>query len=330
MSERTRDIVMIGSSAGGVEALPRVLQQLPKDFPASVFVIQHLAPTGRPYLADILARSSPLPVSWAEQGDKIHRGRVYVAPPDTHLLFTDDHIALNRGARENFSRPSIDKAFRSAASVHGNRTIGVLLTGMLDDGVSGLRAIRQAGGIVVVQDPEDAAFPELPSRALEAVTPDHLLPLVNIPQILRARVSDEVSPQTVPQGIALEAAIDRIAHATPQELARLGPQSAIMCPECSGPMWELGDAAQRRYRCYLGHAVTASQVLEHSANEVEQALWSAVRALEERAMTLQTLANDAGKAGNHQVLQLYSQRAKEAQKQADLARSFMFDLMRPK
>jgi two-component system chemotaxis response regulator CheB len=330
MADQTRDIVMIGSSAGGVEALPQLLQRLPKDFPAGIFIVQHLSATGRPYLVEILSRTSALPVTWAEQGDRIEHGHVYVAPPDVHMLFTDSHLALNRGARENFSRPSIDKAFRSAAAVHGTRTIGVLLTGMLDDGVAGLRAIRDAGGVVIVQDPDDAAFPELPSRALQALAPDHLLPLGAIPQLLQAKVIEAARKQATPQLIALEAALDRLAQATPQELARLGPQSAIICPECAGPTWEIGDEKQRRYRCYLGHVVTAAEVLEHGEQEVEQALWSAVRALEERVMTLSQLARDCERSGNRQSVEIYDSRAKEARHQADLARQFMFDLIRPK
>ena len=141
---RTRDVVVIGTSAGGVEALPRLLAQLPASLPASLFIVQHLSPTHNPYLVEILKRDSPLPVSWAEQGEPIERGHVYVAPPDVHLLFADDHLQLSRAVRENHARPSIDRLFRSAAAQLGGRVIGVLLTGMLYDGVAGLRAIREA------------------------------------------------------------------------------------------------------------------------------------------------------------------------------------------
>ena len=325
---RTRDVVVIGCSAGGVDALPRILHQLPSRLPASILIVQHIAPTKNPYLVDILQRSTALAVGWAEQGERIEHARIYVAPPDVHLMIADSHLTLTRGARENHARPSIDKLFRSAAATHGSRTVGVLLTGMLDDGVAGLRAIRDSNGFVIVQDPEDAAFPELPSRALEAVVPDRVLPVDRIASAIASTVMDPVSVHEIPGDLALEAALDRAGSATPAQLERLGPQSSITCPECRGPLWQLGDDETRRYRCYLGHAVTARALLAKGAVEVEAALWSAVRALNERAMTFETLAHDAEKAGNVQAAGTYAQRARESRTQADLARQFMLDLVR--
>jgi two-component system chemotaxis response regulator CheB len=176
----TRDIVVIGTSAGGIDALPRLIGHLPPGLPAALFVCQHLAATKDPQLANILRRSSALPVSWAEQGERIRRGHVYVAPPDLHLTFIDDHLRLARGPRENYARPSIDRLFRSAAQIHGGRVIGVILTGMMSDGVAGALAVQQAGGRVIVQAPSDALFPELPSRTLAVLTPDATLPVEQI------------------------------------------------------------------------------------------------------------------------------------------------------
>jgi two-component system, chemotaxis family, protein-glutamate methylesterase/glutaminase len=201
---------------------------------------------------------------------------------------------------------------------------------MLDDGVAGLRAIRDAGGKVIVQDPDDAAFPELPSRALVALSPDRVLPVDGIVGALHVMIRDQVVDHTVPHAIALEAALDRKVKATPEELARLGPQSAIACPECSGPTWQIGEEDNRRYRCYLGHVVTARELLVQGAIEIEAALWSAVRALNERAMTLETLAKDSERSGNPQSAAIYQSRAAETRTQADVARQFMLDLMQPK
>lgn len=181
-----RSLVVVGASAGGVTALPKLVQQLPADFPAAVCIVQHMAAVREPHLVDIIRRGSALPVAWAEQGEPIERGTVYVAPPDVHLLFVDDHIRLAKGPRVNHSRPSIDKLFRSAAAIHGAGVIGVLLTGMLEDGVAGLRAIQDAGGVVIVQDPEDAAFPDLPASALRAIEPDYTLALDGIGSVLTA------------------------------------------------------------------------------------------------------------------------------------------------
>jgi two-component system chemotaxis response regulator CheB len=324
----TRDTVVIGCSAGGVEALPRVLQQLPGDLPAAVLIVQHMAATPTPYLVDILKRSAPLTVQWAEQGGAIEPSRVLVAPPDVHMLVLDDHVQLARTARENHARPSIDKLFRSAAATRGNRVIGVLLTGMLEDGVSGLGAIREAGGLVVVQDPLDAAYPDLPTRAIRAVPPDRTLSIDAIGSALVSMVGHAVGPATLPQALMLEAEIDREGIVSPATIAQLGPQTTLSCPECHGPMWEVQDPKVRRYRCYLGHAHTARELLATSAQEVETALWSAIRALNDRAVTLETLASDAQRIGSEQNAAAYAQRARAARAQAELARTFMVELGR--
>jgi two-component system chemotaxis response regulator CheB len=324
----TRDIVAIGCSAGGVEALPRILQQLPRDLEAAVVIVQHMAATGTPHLVGILRRASQLPVVWAEQGARVGRGCVIVAPPDVHLLFSDNHIHLNKGARENHARPSIDKLFRSAAATHGSRVIGVLLTGMLADGVAGLQAIRQAGGVVIVQDPSDAAFPELPGRALLALTPDRTLPIDAIGAALIELIGESVPLSDVPRHLAIEAAMDQKEQVSPDQMSALGSQTSLVCPECHGPMWQVGDEQLRRFRCYLGHATTAHHLLAASSAEVEAALWSAVRALGDRATTLETLASDAARIGNGQSAEAYRNRAREARDQAELARRFMLDLGR--
>jgi two-component system chemotaxis response regulator CheB len=311
-----------------VEALPRLIQQLPADFPAKVILVQHMAATRTPYLVDILRRNSPMPVAWGEQGAPIERAHIYVAPPDLHLLFTDDHIALSRGARENYSRPSIDRTFRSAAAVHGSRTIGVLLTGMLDDGVAGLIAIQDTGGIAIVQDPANAQFPELPSRALQAMQPDRVLTIEGIASALRGLAGHQVPVHPIPSTLKIEAALDHATQASPAELQKLGPQSPLACPDCAGPLWQVGDERQRRFRCYLGHVATAREMLERGDATVEAALWSAIRALNERATTLETLAHDTEESGNIQSASAYRQRAQDARTHADIAQQFMLEVTR--
>lgn len=325
----TRDVVVIGASAGGVEALPKVLHVLPAQFPAAVFIVLHMSPQRDPQLVHILSRAASIPVSWAEQGEKFSTGHVYVSPPDVHLLFTDEHLRLAKTARENHARPSIDKLFRSAAATHGSRVIGVLLTGMLDDGVAGLRAIREAGGLAIVQDPEDAQFPELPSRALLAVAPDHTLPAVGIGAVLTKVAGVSVTRTAIPEPVTLEAQLDAEGHVHPERMHVVGSQVPIACPDCNGPMWSVGDERWRRYRCYLGHVSSAREMLAQSGARVEGALWSAVRALVDRASTLETLAADAQRVGNGTSAEGYASRAREAREQAELARAFMFDLIRP-
>lgn len=261
-----RDTVVIGASAGGVDAIPRILGQLPDDFPAAIIIVQHLSPDTGTSLAAIFQRQSRLPVHWIEQGARIEDGQVYLAPPNLHALVIDGHLQLVGGAKENLVRPSIDRMFRSAAVIRGSRVIAVLLTGMLDDGVAGMRAVQQAGGVTIIQDPGNADYPELPSRALVWMVPDRVL------------------------------SIDSVGAALVQ-LTREGPA------ETEPP---------RR--------------LETSTEEIETALWSAIRALHDRAMTFDELAGDALRAGNLQTHQIYLTRANVARTQAETARAFVLDL----
>lgn len=192
LAHQRRDLVVIGTSAGGVVALPKLVAQLPASFDASVIIVQHLGPRDVALLVHIVQRSSPLPVTWAEQGERIQHGHVYVAPPDTHLTVDERHLRLSNGPRENFARPSIDKLFRSAVAHYGSRVIGVLLTGMMSDGVAGMRAIAEAGGRTIVQDPQDAMFCELPTRALAVLEPSATLPLEKIGAALVTMTSEHV------------------------------------------------------------------------------------------------------------------------------------------
>jgi two-component system chemotaxis response regulator CheB len=324
-----RDIVVIGCSAGGIDALSQILERVSRDLPAAVLIVQHIAATSPRLLAEILGRGSPLPVQWAEQGDKIRAGRVLIAPPDVHLMVGDGHVQLSGGAHENHSRPSINKLFRSAAAVYGSRVIGVLLTGMLDDGVAGLCAIRDAGGFVIVQDPRGAAFPEMPTRALIALTPDKVLPLAEIGPALTECVGQQVGAPNVPEEIALEAEIDRDGTTAPEKLSRLGAQTTVSCPTCHGPTWLVGDQVTRRFRCYLGHVTSARELLEASTQEVDSALWGAVRALRDRATALESLVEVARRTGGGATADHYVDRARETRRHADIVRQLMLELNPP-
>jgi two-component system chemotaxis response regulator CheB len=324
----TRDIVVVGCSAGGVEAIPKLLHLMPKDLPASICIVQHISRASPHYLVDIFRRATLLAVEWAEQGAPLRHGTVYVSPADVHFLFADDHISLVGGARENHARPSIDKLFRSAAAHHGSRVIGALLTGMMEDGVAGLCAIRDAGGIVMVQDPDDAQYPELPSRALLAIEPDRVLPLLGLGQAIISLAGQPVEKMQVANELLVEAEIDRIGQVSPSTLGRIASQTPVPCPDCKGPTWLFGDEKARRYRCYQGHVISAHQVLKREDVEIQNAMWSAVRALNDRASTLETLAADSDRLGSTDIAQSYAERAREARAHAELARQFMMDVLR--
>lgn len=325
---RPRDVIAIGCSAGGLEALGQIVQELPADLRAAVVIVQHIAPSATPYLVNLLQRQTQLPVSWVEQGALMQPGRIYVAPPDHHVLFVNNHFSLSSGPPENHVRPSIDKMFRSAAATHGSRVVGTLLTGMMHDGVAGLRAIQEAGGHTIVQDPADAAYPELPGRALSAMTPNRVLPVDQIGRTLATLAGEPVPPRPLPAKVRFEAEIDARGTVDPEMLTKLGPQTPISCPDCHGPTWFVQGETPPRVRCHLGHANTAREILAAGAVQVETAMWAAIRALNDRAVTFDLLAADAQGMGLTDVAEAHTVRAKEVRKQAEVARAFMQDLTR--
>ncbi len=318
-SEQTkpRDVVTIGCSAGGLDALGRIVQTLPTDLKASVVIVQ------RPEFEAL-----GFAVRWVEQGAPVQPGNIYVAPPDVHVLFQDRHFTLNSGPRENHARPSIDKLFRSAAVTHGSSVVGALLTGMMHDGVAGLRAIQEAGGHTIVQDPKDAAYPELPGRALSAMTPNRVLPLDEIGPTIATLAGELVPRRPIPVKLQLEAELDAGGPVDPELLSKIGSQTPLSCPDCNGPTWQIDDQHPPRVRCYLGHSNTALDVLAAGSQQVETALWTAIRALSDRAVTFDMLAADAKGMGQDHAAEAYTQRATEARRHAEVARAFMLDLTR--
>lgn len=316
------DIIVIGASAGGLQALQRLLADLPANLPAAVFVVLHMGASS--HLAEILGRSGMLPVSPARNGQPIERGRVYVAVPGVHLLLHDEHVLLRRGPRENLARPAIDPLFRSAACAFGGRVIGVVLSGALNDGTAGLRAIKQCGGIAVVQDPADATVPDMPRSAQRHVDIDHMLPVGALGDLL-ARLAYEPAGETpeIPDRIKLETAI------ATQELAgmaandQLGSPSRFTCPECHGTLWEINDGSLLRYRCHVGHALTGQFMLAAQAKETEEMLWSLMRAHQERAELARRMADQERSLNRSKLADQMTQRAKEYDEDAEVLRGLL-------
>jgi two-component system chemotaxis response regulator CheB len=317
-----RDIVVIGASTGGLDALRILLGDLPPDLPASVFVVLHVGATS--HLASILDKVSTLPVTPAESGAFIERARVYVATPGKHLLLHDDHILLRRGPRENHARPAIDPLFRSAAATFGGRVIGVVLSGALSDGTAGLRAIKRCSGLAVVQDPAEAAMPEMPLSALQHVEADHVLPIHGMGALLGMLVRQPAPPSPeIPLDIRLEAAI------AAQELAdmkiddMLGKPSRFTCPECHGALWEIEDGGLLRYRCHVGHAYTADAVLESQSGEVDRLLGTLLRAHQERAGLAHRMADHERRSGRGGLADRLARRANDYDDDAQLLKALM-------
>lgn len=281
----SQNIIVIGASAGGVDVLPKLIASLPADLPAAVFVVLHIPAQGPDLLPQIIGRDAALSVRNGIDGEKIQRGRVYLAPPDHHLQMDPGCVRLARGPRENRHRPAIDALFRSAAEAHGPRVIGVVLTGHLDDGTAGLNSVKTQGGIAIVQDPKDAVAPAMPASALRNVKVDHCVPLPEIGPLLvrlaasQTRLKRKIKPVRV-----------RKRSMTPKEMEKeFGPPTPYVCPECNGPLWETKSSSSLQFRCHVGHAYSPDSLLADHAEGLERALWSAVRTFDEQAALLRRL-----------------------------------------
>jgi two-component system, chemotaxis family, protein-glutamate methylesterase/glutaminase len=297
MAEHTRDIVVVGTSAGGVPALQRLVAALPLGLPASVFIVQHTWPEGRSFLPAILARAGPLRTIEARDGEPIERGTIYVAPPDQHLMIETGRIVVVHGPRENRARPAINPLFRSAAEAYGHRVIGVILTGMLDDGAAGLWAIKQCGGVAIVQS--DAEFDQMPRAASEAVPVDFHVPLAQIAPLI-SRLVRETVPEPARAGVpAVTRMNDKGAKMKSKtiNLDDIGQRSVFSCPECNGALWEIEEGVLQ-YRCHVGHIYSADSLKQAQNGNIEQTLWTALRALKESAALDERLA---ARAAEHQL-----------------------------
>jgi two-component system chemotaxis response regulator CheB len=287
----TREIVVMGASAGGVQALSELAANLPSRLPAAVFVVLHIG-ANESILPALLAVRSPMPVAHARDGELIEHGRIYIAPPDHHLLLSADHVQLTRGPKEHHTRPAIDPMFRSAALAHEARVIGVVLSGTRDDGTAGLQAIKQCGGVAIVQDPREAEYAEMPQSALDHVDIDHCLPVEGIAQQIAALAGTAIpAPATpAPSRLVREHATSLGEVNVMEELESLGKTSRFVCPDCSGSLWEITGSDPPRYRCHTGHGFSLRTLLAALDDTTEQALWSAVRALQEKAQALRRQA----------------------------------------
>ena len=279
----SHDIIVIGASSGGVDALPKLIGSLPANLPASVFIVLHVSPQGPGFLPQIISRVASLPVAHGVDGETIRQGHVYVAPPDYHLQMDRTRVRLFRGPRENFHRPSIDTLFRSAAHAYGPRVTGVVLTGNLDDGTAGLHSVKTHGGIAIVQDPKEALVPAMPQSALRNVKVDHCLPLAEMGALLiRLAAKRDVRRK---RGAPMEK-----RSMKPKEMEKkFGLPTSFVCPECNGPLWETKAGPSLQFRCHVGHAYSPDSLLADNAAGLERALWSAVRTFDERAALLRRL-----------------------------------------
>ncbi len=316
-------IVVIGASAGGVEALTRLVQGLPPDLDAAVCVVLHTPSDGVSNLPTILDRAGPLPAEHARDGEPLVAGQILVAPPDHHLTVAYGRARVARGPRENGNRPALDPLFRSAAVGYAADAIGVVLSGALDDGTAGLAAIKARGGTAVIQEPDDAIIPSMPLNALERVAVDHALPAAElgglISKLVAARAAEGASVSTHSRSstepVPLEAQTSADMYVDPP-----GRPSHYSCPDCGGVLWHADSPVDADLRCRTGHAYSFHALEREQRDSVEAAMWTALRALEENALMARRLAEDARNGGRGRSADTFAKRRDDAEPQAAIIR----------
>src|SRR5688572_9440187 len=324
MRSKGHNIIVVGTSEGGLEALDALIAQLPTDLAASMFVVQHMAPhNSGAALTRRLGRHKAFRAALAKDGEPVSRGRIYIAPPDSHLLLRANRMLVRKGARENLSRPGVDPLFRSAAVAYGPRVIGVVLTGMLDDGTAGLIAIKRCGGVTVVQDPKDAAYSAMPLSALDNANVDFCVSLAEMGPLLTKLVSQRHGKsKAVPSDIRTEAVIAERVLSDVSQVNGLGDQVPYNCPGCGGVLWEMDTPGEKRFRCHTGHSYTGPTLLASQSEKIEEMLWISLRMFEERKNLLVSMTKRARTAA---LKSSARQRAKVTQGYVDRIRGMLLE-----
>lgn len=320
-----RNIIVIGASAGGFEALKRLVAGLPPDLNAAVFIVWHMSPDITGVLPQVLNRQKTIMAAHAIEGEPIVFNRIYVAPPDRHLILENGFVRVTRGPKENRFRPAVDPLFRSAAYIYGSRVIGIVLSGALDDGTAGLWTIKSRGGIAVVQDPADAEVPSMPENALSAVETDYCVPLSEIGPLLVKLTGEPAHELKEPdmeenKKVGLEVQIAAQDRALEQGMLQLGALTPYACPECHGVLSAIRDGDIIRYRCHTGHAYSADSLLTSITENIEDTLWSAIRGVEESIFLLNNLGDHYAERNQPKLAALYFKKAQEAASRAQLVR----------
>jgi two-component system, chemotaxis family, protein-glutamate methylesterase/glutaminase len=318
-----KDIVVVGASAGGIEALRVLVGALPAELPASIFVVLHTSPEAPGMLADILDRAGRLPATSAKDRERIRPGTIYVAPPDRHLLIEPNLVRVTRGPKENRFRPAVDPLFRSAAQTYGPRVVGVILTGYLDDGTAGLWTVKQLGGTTIVQDPSDALVPFMPRNALAHVKVDYCLPVEEIAPLLvrlTSETAEEKGAYPVPKEVEIEVNIAKEKKALEAGVLQLGEPSNYACPECHGVLLQMKEGSLWRFRCHTGHAYSIESLLTDITEKMDDALWNSIRAFEEGELFMRHMAEHLGDGENSQSAEAFLKRADDAKRRANLMR----------
>jgi len=291
MSELKR-IIVVGASAGGFKAVSELLSVTPANLNTAILVVVHLAQTSQAYIIQqYFEKNTSYKCLIPANNETIKAGNMYFAPPDRHMLVKDGKIKLINGPHENRWRPSVDVLFRSAAAEYNSRAIGIVLSGMLDDGTSGMWAIKRCGGVCIVQEPADAEYPDMPTSVINNMEVDYRVPVKEMGYILDDVFSKpEPDSVDVPEEIKLETEITERIVSDIDELTKLGTHSNYTCPDCGGGLFQIKNEPGLRYRCHTGHVYTAEILLNKQNEQLEESVWISIRMLEERRNLLLQMA----------------------------------------
>ncbi|TBW29181.1 chemotaxis protein CheB [Gramella sp. KN1008] len=317
-------LFLIGASAGGRPAVEKALANIPHDFPAAFLVVVHSSFDMISSFSSYLNRKIEMEVIDCEENIIIKPGKVYVGVPNQHMVLIDGKLSNSNGPRENLFRPSIDVMFRSAAVTYGNRCVGVLLSGRLNDGTVGLEAIKRCGGKTIIQNPETAEFSGMPLTAKKFVDIDYTAELEDIGDLIK-EIIEKPLPQNVeiPNTLKREAAISTKIKSQVKTEDYLGEQVALSCASCGGPLWRIKDTGIPRYRCHVGHSFSEESLLLAQNENLEETLWVCLRTLEEKKVLLLNIADNFAEKGSSQISRSYKDKIEEVDEHIDRLRALM-------
>ena len=320
-----RNIIVIGASAGGFEALKQLVAQLPADFNASIFIVWHMSPNVKGILPHVLNKHGKLPATHAQDKEPIKTGHIYVAQPDHHLLLSKGMMRVTRGPKENRFRPAVDPLFRSASLAYGTRVIGVILSGALDDGSAGMWTIKHNGGLAIVQHPDDAEIPSMPENAIKAVTVDHIVPVSQMASLLVSLINEEV-PDMLDhhaENKITETEVNIAMENNPllHNVLGHGDLTPYTCPECHGVLTARSEGDRIRFRCHTGHAYSADSLLADLTESIEDSLWTAIRSVQESVILLNNMGDHFAEVNQPKLAAMYFKKAKEAEARANIVRA---------
>ncbi len=322
-------VVVVGASAGGLNALSEFVGQLKTGMDAAVFIVMHLSRTSiSDFLFHQLGPLTDLKCEIATEGASIKKDHIYIASPNLHLLVKKDKIILGRGPEENRWRPSIDVLFRSAAAAYSTRTIGVVLTGLLDDGTTGMLAIKRSGGTCIVQDPNEAEYPDMPLAVLNNMEVDYSIGLANMGEVIESITQTNPEEKPAPDDVIIESEIAERVVVDYDNVKQLGEKSIYACPDCGGGLWDItkkgGGGKVVRYRCHIGHSYSEKDLVIKQGEIFESTLWTALRIMEERRNLLMKMENDHAKKGLAIIAKNYKEKADEIQGHVDKMKDVLF------